>query len=345
MRLGDVLILERHGIFGSETSSRNSEVIHAGIYYEKNSLKAKLCVSGRGMLYSFCEAHKIAHRKCGKLIVAADAGQKAALDKIVLAARANGVTDLRLIGEDEMKALEPALQGAAAVMSPSTGIVDSHGFMLALLGDAEAHGAQIAYNSEVSRISRLASGGYLVTVSGPQACSFTTKRLVASAGLAASALLRGVSPPLAVQAPETRFARGNYFRLSGKAPFSRLVYPVPVPGGLGVHLTLDLGGQARFGPDVEWINDISYDVDPARAQSFYAAIRAYWPDLPDGALMPDYAGIRPKLSRPGEPAADFLIVDGSKAGAPGFAALLGMESPGLTASLAIADHVAALLTA
>lgn len=336
----DVLLLERHGSIGSETSSRNSEVIHAGIYYPKSSLKARLCVQGKQMLYDFCESHNVAHRKSGKLIVAADESQLGRLRLIREAAEANGVLDVQNVDGAALHVFEPELCGVAALHSPSTGIVDSHGFMLALLGDIENGGGHLALNAAVEHVSALSGGGFRLRVfQDGEETVMTTRNLVLSGGLHTSGLLRASRLPRLEQVPVTRFAKGNYFRFRGRSPFSRLIYPVPEPGGLGVHLTLDLAGEARFGPDVQWIDEIDYTVDTSRAEKFYDAIRTYWPGLPDGALAPDYAGIRPKITGPGEQAADFMILDEQAHGNKGLIALFGIESPGLTASLAIADHI------
>jgi len=334
----EVMVLERRDLIGSETSARNSEVIHAGIYYPTGSLKAKLCVSGKQQLYAFCAENGVGHERIGKLIVAANDSQLEELGRIRRKAADNGVTDLVTIDRLNLKELEPALAGSGALFSPSTGIVNSHGFMLALEGGLEAHGGQVVLNTAVTRIVPV-SGGYRITADTGDGETYvlTCRELVVSAGHGASGLMSGCP---GTGAPKTWLAKGNYFKLQGKAPFSKLIYPVPEPGGLGVHLTLDLQHQARFGPDVEWVDQIDYEVDSARGEKFYAAIRSYWPGLPDNALVPDYCGIRPKISGPGEPAMDFRI-DGSEAhGLQGLVALYGMESPGLTSALAIADEVA-----
>lgn len=338
----ETIILERHAEFGQETSSRNSEVIHAGLYYPTGSLKARLCVEGNRELYAYCADHGVAHRRCGKLIVATHPGQLAHLEKLERQARANGA-EAGLLNAAEALAMEPQLRCVAALHSPTTGIIDAHALMLALLGDAEAHGAVFSPNSEARRISRDA-GAIVLEI----ACEGETMRLAAdyvvnAAGLAAIALAHATVGYPPDRIPSAHFAKGNYYALSGRAPFSRLIYPVPEDGGLGVHLTLDLGGQARFGPDVEWIDTIDYSVDPRRADGFYAEVRKYWPDLPERALTPDYCGIRPKISGPGEPAADFMLHGPETHGIGGLVSLFGIESPGLTACLPLARHACRLL--
>jgi L-2-hydroxyglutarate oxidase LhgO len=338
----DVLVLERERHFGTGTSSRNSEVIHAGLYYATGSLKARLCVDGRRQLYAYCAARGIAHRKLGKLVVATHDSQRAALQAIHARALANGVEHCTLIGPAEAKALEPQLACVAALHSAETGIVDSHGLMLALLGDMESAGGVLACGAGFERADR-DGGAWIVRTRGDEPFCLRASWIVNAAGLHAQDVAAAIESMPAARIPARFLARGCYFQLSGRAPFSRLVYPVPAPGGLGVHLTLDLAGQARFGPDVEWIDAIDYAVDPRRADAFYAEVREYWPRLPDGALLPAYAGIRPKLSGPGEPAADFVI-DGPPAhGVSGLVNLFGIESPGLTACLAIGARVTELL--
>ncbi|MFA7475953.1 MAG: NAD(P)/FAD-dependent oxidoreductase [Castellaniella sp.] len=338
----ETLALEAESAIGTATSARNSEVIHAGLYYPRGSLKARLCVQGRQALYDYCASHGVAHQRRGKLIVATRDEQIGALERIGAAAAANGVHDLRRLDAAQARAREPALRCVAALESPSTGIIDSHGLMLALLGDLESAGGLVAVRSPVLS-GRILADGILLRVGGDEPMELIARRVVNCAGLHAQTVAAAIDglPPGSI--PAGRYAKGNYYALSGKAPFSRLIYPVPEPGGLGVHLTLDLGGQARFGPDVEWIDAIDYTVDPARADGFYAAIRRYWPDLRDGALRPDYAGIRPKLAVPAGQDADFLIQDARTHGVPGLVNLYGIESPGLTACLAIADEVTARL--
>ena len=338
----EVVILEAEDAIGTHTSSRNSEVIHAGIYYPKGSLKARACVEGRHRLYAYCEEHGVPYRRCGKLIVAASESQREELLSIKAKAHGNGVTDVVEIPAAEAMRMEPALRCVAALHSPSTGIIDSHALMLAYLGDAEAAGAMLALKSPLDEVAFIGHGFELQI----EKTRILAKTLVNSAGLRAPSVARLISgfPPERI--PRELYAKGNYYSLAGRPPFSRLVYPVPEPGGLGVHVTLDLAGQARFGPDVEWVDHIGraddYAVDPRRADRFYAAIRRYWPALPDGALAPGYAGIRPKISGPGEPAADFVIQGPAEHGIAGLVNLFGIESPGLTASLALADDVAKL---
>ena len=338
----EVIVLEAENAIGTHTSSRNSEVIHAGIYYPKGSLKARLCVAGRQQLYAYCADHGVSHQRCGKLIVATSPTQIAQLDKILAQGRANGVTDLAPVDLARVRDMEPAVHCVAALHSPSTGIIDSHGLMLAYQGDAEAHGAMLAFTGPVSG-GRVQDDGILLEVGGEQPMQLLARRVVNSAGLHApkvAASLEGFPP---AHVPPSYYCKGNYYSLAGRAPFSRLIYPIPEAAGLGVHVTLDLAGQARFGPDVEWIDKIDYTVDPQRAEKFYAAIRSYWPDLKDGALSPGYSGIRPKIQTPSEPARDFMIEGPRDHGVPGLVNLFGIESPGLTASLALGDMVAGLL--
>jgi L-2-hydroxyglutarate oxidase LhgO len=339
----EVVILEAENAIGLHTSSRNSEVIHAGIYYPAGSLKARLCVRGRALLYEYCAAHGVPFRRCGKLIVAADAAQSGELDAIRAKAHANGVPDVERLTREEALALEPQLVCVAALVSPSTGIIDSHALMLAYLGDAEAHGATLALQSPVLGGALRGDGSIELEVGGAEPMRIAARCVVNSAGLRAPSLARAIEGYPASHAPRELYAKGNYYSLAGRSPFSRLVYPVPEPGGLGVHLTLDLGGQARFGPDVEWVERIDYRVDPRRAEKFYAAIRRYWPALRDATLAPAYCGIRPKTSGPGEAAADFDIQGPREHGVGGLVNLFGIESPGLTASLAIAEEVRAAL--
>ena len=339
MRGRETLILEAADAIGTGTSSRNSEVIHAGIYYTPGSAKATLCVAGRHLLYGYCEARGVAHRRCGKLIVAADQEQVKALRKIEATARANGVHDLQWLGADQAKAMEPALNCVAAVLSPSTGIIDSHGLMLAMQADLEGAGGTVALRAPV-RGGRCDRTGIHLEAGRDDVVEVSARVVINSAGLHAQELARRIEGIPAASIPPSVYAKGCYYVLQGKSPFRRLIYPIPIPGGLGVHLTLDLAGQARFGPDVEWVGNLDYSVDPARAERFYGVIRGYWPGLPDGALHPGYAGIRPQLRQPGGPGVDFLIQGSEAHGVPGLVNLYGMESPGLTASLAIAERVA-----
>ncbi|WP_135466262.1 NAD(P)/FAD-dependent oxidoreductase [Crenalkalicoccus roseus] len=340
----EVLVLEAAEGIGTETSSRNSEVIHAGIYYPAGSLMARSCVAGKWMLYDYCRERGIPHRNCGKLIVATSEEEAGRLASIRARAAANGVDDLRLLTREEAVAMEPALRCTAALLSPSTGIVDSHAFMLSLQGDAENAGAVFAFHAPVLS-GRAGEAGIEITVGGAEGMRLLCRTLVNSAGLHAPKLARAIAGMPAEKVPTPYYAKGNYFTLTGRCPFSRLIYPVPVPGGLGTHLTLDLAGQARFGPDVEWVDRIAYEVDPRRGESFYASIRRWWPELKDGALAPGYAGIRPKIVPPGAPAQDFVVQGPREHGVAGLVNLFGIESPGLTASLALAAHVAEVVAA
>ena len=339
----EVIVLESENAIGTATSSRNSEVIHAGIYYPHGSLKARTCVEGRNLLYQFCAERGIPHRRCGKLIVATDSAQLGELEAIRKKAHANGVTDVAWLTPDETHAMEPAVSCVGALHSPSTGVIDSHALMLALQGDAESRGAMLALLSRLERARVRDDKTIQLEVGGAEPMSLAARVLVNAAGLTAPSVARRIEGFPAGKAPPEFYAKGNYYSLAGRSPFSRLVYPVPEPGGLGVHVTIDLGGQARFGPDVEWIDRIGYDVDPRRADRFYAAIRRYWPQLPDGALAPGYAGIRPKIAGPKDPAPDFVVQGPADHGVAGLVNLFGIESPGLTASLALAREVARCL--
>src|SRR6266478_2332509 len=337
----EVIILEAAEGIGTVTSSRNSEVIHAGIYYPAGSLMARMCVSGKRALYQHCSDHGVPHRNCGKLIVATTAKETAKLQSIKAHAEANGVLDLQTLSGDAARALEPALNCDAALLSPSTGIIDSHAYMLALRGDAEDAGAAFAFHTPLLR-AKAEAGKIELDAGGDAPMSLECRLLINAAGLDAPATARRVDGMPRELIPQAYLAKGNYFSCSTKAPFSRLIYPVPEPGGLGVHLTLDMAGQARFGPDVEWVDHIDYAVDPARAERFYPAIRKYWPTLPDGALMPSYSGMRPKIVPPAIASQDFVIQGPREHGIDGLINLFGIESPGLTSSLAIADHVGEL---
>jgi len=335
----EVMVLEAAERFGTGISSRSSEVIHAGIYYARGSLKAQLCTAGRERLYEYCEQAGVAHRRCGKLIVATQAQQVAELRVIQQTAAGNGV-ELQWLSSSQARALEPELECHAALFSPRTGIVDSHGYMLALLGEAEQHGAAIAYGSSVTGL-RPESGALLVAVNGQP--SLRARSVVNCAGLHAVEVARHCAALAPRLIPHQYLARGHYFALSGRSPFRHLVYPMPVPGGLGVHLTLDIAGRARFGPDVEWVDRIDYQVSLTRAASFYAAVRRFWPALGDDQLVPAYAGIRPNLSGPGAQAVDFVIQGPAIHGIAGLVNLFGIDSPGLTASLPLAERVCDLL--
>lgn len=342
----EVMVVEQHAAIGMETSSRNSEVIHAGLYYPTGSMKARFCVTGRDMLYAYCDERGIPYRRCGKLIVATSETQSVKLAGILSQAHANGCSEVVPLATHEARNLEPELHCIAALSSPHTGIIDSHAYMLALQGDAENAGALFAFGSKITGAA-LREEGVVVQVSGDSNSNglrdeieLHAKLVVNCAGLWAPRLARSIQDLDQSATPRSWFAKGNYYSLSGKAPFSRLVYPVPEAGGLGVHLTLDLNGQARFGPDVEWLDEavtvLDYRVDARRADKFYREIRAYWPALPDDALQPAYSGVRPKISGPDEPAADFVFANH---GSRHYLGLYGIESPGLTASLAIAKHI------
>jgi L-2-hydroxyglutarate oxidase LhgO len=338
----DVLVLEQASSFGTGVSSRSSEVIHAGLYYSKDSLKAKLCVRGREMLYNYCNERNIGHRRCGKLIVATSADQINQLHHIQQVATANGVLDTHLLTREQTQALEPHLSCTGALLSPSTGIVDSHSLMLSLLADIENAGGMLVVRSTVQRLA-VQTGStnpcieLTVNSVGKNVC-FHTDTVVNAAGLGACALASSMAQ-LRAYIPRMYFSKGNYFALRGRSPFKHLIYPIPEPGGLGVHLTFDLAGQVRFGPDVQWEGTYDYNVDPARSDSFYGKVRRYWPDLPDNALQPGYAAIRPKISAQGQPDADFIIQDVRTHGIPGLINLFGIESPGLTSCLAIGEIV------
>jgi L-2-hydroxyglutarate oxidase LhgO len=339
-----VIVAEKTGGIGNGVSSRNSEVIHGGMYYPTDSLRARHCVKGRRMLYAFCESHGVPHRKCGKLIVATNALEQAKIQGIYDQGTANGVEGLSFLAAEEARALEPNLFCTGAVLSGETGIIDSHALMHALQGDLEAAGGMIAFYAPVERIARNGTG-WNVHVGGAEPTDIAVDAVVNAAGLGAQALARATEGYAQERVPPLVLAKGNYFGCLGRPAFSRLIYPAPVDGGLGTHVTLDLAGRMRFGPDVEWIEREDYEVDPRRAESFSASIRRYWPGLPDGALVPDYSGIRPKLTGPGEKAADFMIDGPAEHGLPGLVHLFGIESPGLTSSLSIAEDVAATLRA
>jgi L-2-hydroxyglutarate oxidase LhgO len=339
----EVLVAEAAEAIGTGTSSRNSEVIHAGIYYPAGSLKARLCVEGKHKLYAYCAERGIPHQRLGKLIVATTPEQSRQLGSIAERARRNGVNDLVEISGTEARALEPALRCDAALVSPSTGIVDSHALMLALQGDAENHGAQCVFRTAFRRGRSLDTGEFALEFDGDEPMALTANCVINATGLSAPAVARRLQGQPMELIPQAWYCKGSYFTLSGRSPFSRLIYPMPDHAGLGVHLTLDLGGQAKFGPDTEWIDGEDYSLDPRRAETFYEAVRRYWPGLPDAALNPGYTGIRPKIVGRNEPAADFMIAGPSLHGVANLVHLFGIESPGLTACLALADETCASL--
>ena len=338
-----VIVAERDGGIGTGISSRNSEVIHAGLYYRTGSLQARHCVEGRRRLYDYAQTHGVPHRACGKLVMATAEADRDKIERILAQGQKNGVEKLDLIDGAEARRLEPNVAGIAALVSRTTGIIDSHAFMLALQGDFEDAGGVIAFNAVIEHLARTPIG-WQVRYGGEQAGELTMDAVVNSAGLGAQAIARATDGYPAERVPPLVLCKGNYFGCIGRPAFSRLIYPAPVEGGLGTHLTLDMAGRMRFGPDVEWIDHEAYGVDPARADRFYASIRRYWPSLPDHALVPDYAGIRPKLTGPGEPAADFVIDGPGEHGIAGLVHLFGIESPGLTAALSIAEDVLDRLT-
>ncbi|HPN06705.1 MAG TPA: NAD(P)/FAD-dependent oxidoreductase [Hyphomonadaceae bacterium] len=340
----EVVVLEAAGAIGTQTSSRNSEVIHAGMYYPSGSLRHRLCVAGRRKLYTYLEARGVPYQKRGKLIVATSDEEARKIEAVHATGLQNGVENLELISGAKAMAWEPELSCAAALWSPETGVVDSHGYMLALQGEIEDHGGVIAFNTSVERIEHLGQGGYKVITGGADAGAISCQRLINSAGLYAQSIAHSIEGYDGALIPKRVLAKGNYFGCATKPVFTRLIYPAPVDGGLGVHVTLDLAGRMRFGPDVEWLStsdpaEIDYRVDPRRSALFYDAIRRYWPGLPDDAITPDYSGCRPKLSGPGEPTQDFRIDGPELHGHAGLLNLFGIESPGLTSSLAIAEEV------
>jgi L-2-hydroxyglutarate oxidase LhgO len=339
LRGASVILAEAAEAIGTGVSARSSEVIHGGMYYPPGSLRARHCIEGRHRLVGFCESHGVPYRLCGKLIVATREAERSALEAISSRGAQNGVEDLRLLDRAEAVALEPALSCVAALHSPATGIVDSHALMLALLGDLEDAGGVLALHTPIESAERR-EGRWHVRFGGAAPGALQVDGLVNAAGLGAQSLARRIEGPVPARVPRQVLAKGSYFGCGGKPAFTRLIYPAPVEGGLGIHLTLDLAGRMRFGPDVEWVDEPDYTVDPARAAGFEAAIRRYWPSLPEGRLTPDYAGIRPKLSGPGEPAADFRIDGPLEYGLPGLVQLFGIESPGLTSSLSLAEAVA-----
>jgi L-2-hydroxyglutarate oxidase LhgO len=340
----EVIVAEATFGIGSGISSRNSEVIHAGMYYPTGSLRARHCVGGNRSLYAYCAAHGVAHRRCGKLIVATDAAEARQIAVIGDRGRANGVEGLELIDGAQARRLEPALSCTAALWSPQTGIVDGHGFMLALQGELEDHGGMIAFATRIERLT-LRPHGWTARFVGRDGGALDVDAVVNCSGLEAQRLARATDGYPAERVPPLHLAKGNYFAYAGRPVFSRLIYPTPVDGGLGIHVTVDLSGRMRFGPDVEWINQEAYEVDARRAEMFYDRIRTYWPSLKPELLLPDYAGIRPKLSGPGEPAADFVIDAPRDHGLFGLVQLFGIESPGLTCALSLAEAIATALAA
>jgi L-2-hydroxyglutarate oxidase LhgO len=339
----EVIVAEAAEGIGTGVSSRNSEVIHAGLYYPTGSKRAYHCSRGRRMLYDFCASHGVPHRKCGKLVVATNASEMERLEAILKQAKINGVEGVDLIEGAAAKRLEPDLACVAAMRSPETGIVDSHRYMLALQGDLEDRSGVVALNTPIERLRR-AGGGWAVDFGGTDPQSIRVDAVVNSAGLGAQKLGRATEGYPAERVPPLFLGKGSYFAFAGRPVFSRLIYPVPIPGGLGVHVTLDMAGRMRFGPDVEWVGEENYDVDGKRAAAFYARIRDYWPGLPDNGLVPDYCGIRPKLTGPNEPAVDFMIDGPRQHGLPGLVHLFGIESPGLTSALSLAEEVAEALS-
>jgi L-2-hydroxyglutarate oxidase LhgO len=338
-----VVVLEKERLIGQGTSSRNSEVIHAGLYYPTGSLKAELCVRGRRLLYPFLEAHGIGFDKCGKIVVATSEAEVGHVEAVARQAEINGVEGLKLLTAREVRAMEPEARAVMGLWSPETGIFDSHGFMVALEGEIEARGGAVVSGAPFAGAEPLSGGGFKVRTGGDDPAELTVRQLIISAGLGAQEAAALVAGYPADQIPKLHYGKGVYFALHGKAPFHHLVYPPPTPGALGIHYKRDMGGRAHFGPDLQFVETLDYDVDPGRAGAFYEYVRHFWPALPDGALSPDYAGIRPKLHGPGEPQPDFRIDGPKRHGLEGLIALFGIESPGLTASLGIGEKVAALL--
>ncbi|HEY1927246.1 MAG TPA: NAD(P)/FAD-dependent oxidoreductase [Caulobacteraceae bacterium] len=336
----EIAVLESAPAIGQGVSSRNSEVIHGGLYYPTGSLKARLCVEGRRRLYEFLETRGVAYCRCGKLVVATEADEIPRLDAILAQAIANGVEDLSMIDGAAARALEPGLRAEAAVISPHSGVFDSHGYMLALRGEIEDRGGAVVTSTPFLGAEPQAGGGFRVRAGGEAPTELSTNLLVTAPGLSAQSVAGDIEGFPADRIPVRHLGKGVYFRLTGRAPFERLIYPPPIPGALGTHYRKDLGGQAVFGPDLAYVETEDYSVDPARAEGFYAYVRRFWPALPDGALAPDYAGLRPKIHGPGEPQPDFRIDDERVHGLEGLVALFGIESPGLTSSLAIGEEVA-----
>lgn len=338
-----VAVLEAGPLIGEGVSARNSEVVHGGLYYPTGSLRARLCVQGRRALYAFCDSHKVAYDRCGKLVVATNPDEVDRLDGILAQAQTNDVEGMVRLTRAQALAMEPELYCEAALLSPQSGVFDSHGYMLALRGEIEAAGGAVATSTPFEGATPVEGGGFAVRAGGADPATFLTRLLVTAPGLSAQAVAATIEGYPADQIPQGHYGKGVYFRLSGKAPFQRLVYPPPIPGALGTHYRRDLGGQAVFGPDLAYVDSLDYSVDPARGDEFYHYVRKFWPGLPDGALQPDYAGIRPKIHGPGEPQPDFRIDDMSVHGIEGLVALFGIESPGLTSSLALGDEVAGRL--
>ena len=341
LRGHEVMVLEQHDLIGSETSSRNSEVVHAGIYYPPGSLRATLCVRGKAMLYDFCRENGVDHQPISKLLVATDDSQLPKLKAIAETAKQNGVDDLQPLSGAQAKALEPELGCVAALLSPSTGIVDSHGFMSALEGHLTSHGGQVVLSTKVQSIARGGNGPFTLTLS--DGCAITCDHLVLSAGLHTTGLGRTLASPNGYQVPQTHYAKGQYYALAGRSPFQRHIYPMPAGAWLGLHATVDLGGRCKFGPDIAWIDAIDYAFEPEKITKFLDFIRSYYPGLDPARLHADYTGIRPKLYRDGEPVPDFAIHGAARHGHDRLVVLAGIESPGLTASLAIGEHVAAMI--
>ena len=340
----EVVVLEQHELIGSETSSRNSEVVHAGLYYPPGSLRAQLCVRGKHLLYRFCAENSVPHARCGKLLVATHENQLPKLAAIRETASKNGVNDLEFLAASAAKALEPELACAGALLSPSTGIIDSHAFMLALEGHVEANGGSVVLRCPVEHIVRDGEE-FRLTTGGTAPGQISCRKLVLAAGLHASRLARSLDFPSGYRPPETYYAKGQYYALSGRSPFQRHIYPMPEGAWLGLHATVDIGGRCKFGPDIEWTSAIDYTFEPEKLGQFLNFIRGYYPALDVERLHPDYTGVRPKLYREGEPVPDFAIHGADMHGLPGLVSLFGIESPGLTAALAIGEHVAAQLRA
>ena len=338
-----VAVLEAGPIIGEGVSARNSEVIHGGLYYKTGSLKARLCVTGRRALYQFLDSHKVSYDRCGKLVVANGAEEVGRLDAILAQAQTNDVEGMARLSRSQALALEPDLACDAALISPQSGVFDSHGYMLALQGEIEQAGGAVVTSTPFERAVPMAGGGFQVHAGGSDPTVLTCRQLVTAPGLSAQTVAAKIEGYPTDLIPKGHYGKGVYFRLTGKAPFARLIYPPPIPGALGTHYRRDLGGQAIFGPDLAYVDSLDYSVDPARAEDFYGYVRKFWPGLPDGSLSPDYAGIRPKLHGPGEPQPDFRIDGQEVHGMEGLVCLFGIESPGLTSSLAIGEEVAAKL--